>query len=80
MVMKHLIFVIIALLTLSLSSFSAELQEAIDNYEAGNYGLSFHQFSVLAGEGNPNGQYYLAKHYYYGRGVSQNYSQAAAAG
>lgn len=53
-----------------------KLQNACKNYEDGAFSVSFPIFKMHADDDNTIANYYLARSYYFGQGVIQNYMMA----
>lgn len=60
----------------SINASGRELKKAYKNYEDGAFNVSFPIFKKHADNGNATANYYLARSYYFGQGVSQNYPMA----
>jgi len=70
--MKKLFILLLSLL-ISIPSY-ANLQNAIDLYENGDYTNSFEEFKLLANNQDYVGQAFLSDHYFYGLGTEKNES------
>ena len=74
--MKNILYTIILSLLFSFSVF-ADFEVGMDAYEQGDYAIALKEFKNLAKQGDAAGQVGLGSMYHAGKGVTQDYKEAA---
>ena len=74
--MKNILYTIILSFLFSFSVF-ADYQAGVDAYKAGDYATAYKEFKAAAEQGDVAAQSDLGKLYYRGKGVAQDYKEAA---